>query len=142
MKAPGLVYAKSPTAEATPLPSRTESSTLIVSPGQSVDHAAPLKSLLQVLGDERAVATDHPAYHRRLVGPEPVARRDVRPAVDPPYRTEVVVHRPHGGGLHDRGDAFVERYESQNTKPPELVFRAFLDDGGARHVRFERSVLG
>ena len=30
------------------------------------------------------------------------------------------------------------RYQSRNTKPPELRFRAFLGDGGARTVRFER----
>jgi hypothetical protein len=32
-----------------------------------------------------------------------------------------------------------QRYRSQNTKPPELVFRALLADG-ASEVRFERVV--
>ncbi len=33
----------------------------------------------------------------------------------------------------------IRRYESQNTKSPELIFRALLGDHGARDVRFERS---
>ena len=30
------------------------------------------------------------------------------------------------------------RYQSRNTKPPELAFRALLDGDGARDVRFKR----
>jgi len=33
----------------------------------------------------------------------------------------------------------IRRYESQTTKSPELIFRALLDDHGAREVRFERT---
>ena len=35
----------------------------------------------------------------------------------------------------------VERYESQNTKPREFLFRALLGNGGDPDVRFERLVL-
>jgi hypothetical protein len=33
---------------------------------------------------------------------------------------------------------FVERYGSQNTKSPELVFSALLAENGVQEVRFER----
>jgi hypothetical protein len=34
----------------------------------------------------------------------------------------------------------IRRYESQNTKSPELIFSALLADDGAQNVRFERAL--
>src|SRR5215216_4749593 len=38
----------------------------------------------------------------------------------------------------DAVSRIVRRYESQNTKLPELIFSAVVGDDGARDVRFER----
>jgi hypothetical protein len=38
------------------------------------------------------------------------------------------------------GSRTASRYESQNTKSPELVFSALLVENGAQKVRFERAV--
>jgi hypothetical protein len=35
-----------------------------------------------------------------------------------------------------------KRYESRNTKSPQLAFRALLDGDGARDVSFERVLAG
>ena len=35
---------------------------------------------------------------------------------------------------------FLARYESPNTKSPELIFSALVSDDGARHVRFKQAL--
>ena len=71
---------------------------------QDMGHAAKLKRLVEFLGYERAVPQNHPPHDGRLPGMEPVPERRVGAAVHAADPAPVLVHGPHAGGLHDRGD--------------------------------------
>ena len=67
----------------------------------------------------------------------------------PPHEESQPAHDPRAGRLMDRkgDDPFITdrvtvRSYFQNTKHPELKFRALLIDGAQEVVRFERVAVG
>ncbi len=57
------------------------------------------------------------------------------------YSCSTVAVRPRAGWTPMLADAFASASPSlyiESTERSEIIFRALLDDGGTRHVRFER----
>jgi len=101
-----------------------------------VSYTAAPEVYFQVLWYERAVPEEHLAHDGGLLRLEPVAGCRVGAAVDAPNPAELLIYGPHARRLDDREDALVARYESRNTIPLQVVFRALLGDDD-REVHFE-----
>jgi hypothetical protein len=70
-----------------------------------VGDPTPLKDLVEILGDERAVYENHPPDHSRLARMKPLAEGHVRAAVHTPYPAWIIINGPDASSLDYRRDA-------------------------------------